>query len=180
MTVGAAPITYSFSGTGTGFVDASPFTGADFEITLQGDTDLIAFSNNIAQNPIDFGDATITLDGVGTGFFAELVWLFNNKTSEDVGFRALPIIPSIPDFLSVIHFGVGLDTYDLDTAFGPLPAPNVAFVTPGNTMALNIGALSFSSVSDATFEAYLVPLPGAIGLFGSALGFLGWMRRKAA
>ena len=32
----------------------------------------------------------------------------------------------------------------------------------------------------ATFETATVPVPAALWLFGSALGLLGWMRRKAA
>jgi hypothetical protein len=180
LTVGAAPITYSFSGTGSGFVGATQFINTDFLILLDGDTDSIAFSNNIAQNFIGIGDGTISLAGIGAGTFTEFLWMFNNKTAEGVGFRGLPIVPEIPDFLSINSFGTGLDSYDLDTAFGPLPQPNFPFVSPGNSLGLDIGALSFNNVSGTTFEAYLVPVPGAVWLFGSALGLLGWVRHKKA
>ena len=49
----------------------------------------------------------------------------------------------------------------------------------------NSQTLGFASTSGATiaidnFGAQVVPVPAAVWLFGSALGLLGWMRRKAS
>ena len=47
---------------------------------------------------------------------------------------------------------------------------------------LNVGETNYQGVihpsSFGTISASAVPLPATVWLFGSALGFLGWMRRK--
>jgi len=56
----------------------------------------------------------------------------------------------------------------------------------GNTMLMTTSltegtfALSFSETGAITVGAEVVPLPAAVWMFGSALGLLGWMRRKSA
>ena len=65
----------------------------------------------------------------------------------------------------------------LDLGVGTAPAPDntaeVRFIVLG--LAGSGGAGFFD---DATFQ--IVPVPAAVWLFGSALGLLGWVRRRAA
>lgn len=66
----------------------------------------------------------------------------------------------------------------LDLGVGTAPAPDntaeVRFIVLG---LLGPGGAGF--FDDATFELAPIPVPAAVWLFGSALGLLGWMRRRA-
>ncbi len=44
--------------------------------------------------------------------------------------------------------------------------------------AINSSAFEERHISGGLIEATPVPVPQAVWLFGSAVGFLGWMRRK--
>jgi hypothetical protein len=62
---------------------------------------------------------------------------------------------------------------------GTAPAPDntteVQFIALG---LLGSGGAGF--FDDASFDQVVIPVPAAVWLFGSALGLLGWVRRKAA
>jgi len=67
----------------------------------------------------------------------------------------------------------------LELGVGTAPAPDntaeVRFIVLG---LLGSGGAGF--FDDATFDLAPIPVPAAVWLFGSALGLLGWMRRKVA
>jgi hypothetical protein len=50
----------------------------------------------------------------------------------------------------------------------------------GGELFRNGVALPSSAVNDIAFISYVVPIPAAVWLFGSALGLLGWIRRPTA
>jgi hypothetical protein len=75
-------------------------------------------------------------------------------------------------------------SYDLASAF-PLTTGTVE-QTAGSLYFTSLGDLVFSDITSMSFEAVIpgaTPLPGAMPLFAtglSALGFLGWRRKKKA
>ncbi|MBT8440962.1 MAG: VPLPA-CTERM sorting domain-containing protein [Gammaproteobacteria bacterium] len=80
----------------------------------------------------------------------------------------------------------GLMTWQMQVAVDP----GAAFSSAANDMALSLQN-TLRAVTDAngetawiqkklTLVATTVPVPAAVWLFGSALGLLGWMRRRAA
>jgi hypothetical protein len=72
----AAPITFTFSGTGSGTVNGVPFTDADYTITLLGDTTAITNpSSGLFQLETI---AAINIAGVGTATITDPVEIFDN------------------------------------------------------------------------------------------------------
>jgi len=184
-TVTAAPITFSFEGVVSGQLGTTPFSNVNFEAVFESDTDNNIYFEGVYQQIIPFGNATISLSGLGTmTFFAQML-VYNTPAFEWTGFVAPPF--SGPVFLGIYTSGQGMDTYDLTTSVGPIFDANgytridpVNVVTDLSDIPGTLTELSFSSASNVTFMAEAVPIPAAVWLFGSALGLLSWFRRKTA
>jgi hypothetical protein len=164
----ATPITFSFTGVGSGNLETTVFTDAAFEVLISADTDDMYISPQ--GNPcIDAPSGTIDISGVGIGTFVEPLYVFDNQTTNAVGFGNRTEY----DLIDLCVIGVGLDTYDLTTPFGPITDLDPFFGQFVN-VELSIGALTFTSMSSATFTA--IPEPGTVLLV--AIGGLVIRRRK--
>ena len=177
----ASPILYTFTGNGTGTLDGTIFQQADFEVVGLGDTDFVFYNNTFGlwESPFLAGDATFDIDGVGAGVFNGTAAVFNNLSSEFLAFRRLGP-SSDPNLLTIFASGVGLDTWDHQTNFGPLTQyPSFGGGFSGG-LDTSMGFLQFTSSGPVTFTATIapIPVPASAWLFGSALGLLGWIRRK--
>jgi hypothetical protein len=95
---------------------------------------------------------TIILAGIGTGTFIEPLYVFSNQTVQAVGFGNRVQF----DLIDVFEMGVGIDTYDLTTSFGPIFEPNPLFYQFVGAR-LDIGNLTFGNMSDVTFTATTEP-----------------------
>jgi hypothetical protein len=75
--------------------------------------------------------------------------------------------------------------YWSETEYSPYPIPFVtAFAfNPDNgdqTWAIKSNSFYAWAVTDGDVAASVIPIPAAVWLFGSGLGLLGWMRKKAS
>ena len=166
----ATPITFSFTGVGSGNLDTTVFTDSLFEVLISADTDDMYISP-LGNPRIDAPSGTIDISGIGIGTFVNPLYVFDNQTTATVGFGN-----SIQyDLVDLCVVGVGLDTYDLTTPFGPITDLD-PFFGQFNNVKLSIGSLTFTSMSYGTFAA--IPEPGTVLLVG--LGGLALLRRRRA
>lgn len=172
----AVPITYTFSGTGSGTWGLESFFDVFFSVTLPGDTGNVTVSSpGIWQNTNLTG--TIDISGLGTGTFTPPLLVFVNNNLDAVGFSDSAYAY---DYLDLYKAGVGLDTYQLTTSFGPVTNPDSMYLDI-NGVATSQGDLSFTGVEQAslTFSANAVPVPDPVLLLGSGLlSLLGYGYRK--
>lgn len=173
----ASPITYTYSGFGTGALANSNFTNAGFVITAQADTDDIAlWGNATVQNT--HSSAQIQIDGLGTFAFtiATHTWMADfccMGFGRDLSLNLLTLFA--PAIVSV--------GYDLDAAFAPTLDPQASTQGQFNNVATTGGNLSINSVSRVTFAATtgaVVPEPNSLAVVLLGLGLVGWTRRNAA
>lgn len=182
----AQPITYQFSGIADGslkhqnfdangdlFLTEQQFSDISFDVIINTDTDLINGTTFGPDTPSISGifDDFILLDSIGVYRFNSSLYVFNNQDLGIAGFGRDLLF----DLLNIEDSS--LTAYDLSTDFGPVfdPAPYFDFTDIGLT---GRNSLTFTSVSDASFQAYTsVPAPSTFLLVGLGLGMIGFIRK---
>jgi hypothetical protein len=175
----ADPVTYTFSGTGSGDVGGAAFNNAPFTIAVSADTASIVnpapgvyFLNDMASTIAIGGFSLATFNGIdGNSIFA------NNGTSTAAFSLGSPPAPTGTSTLLGMQGPVAFASYDLSTTYGPVfwatPAPVANFVNQATT----IGAVTFTDYSDVTFTATVIPEPASAGLMVLLSGGIYFARR---
>jgi len=177
----ATTITYTETGTASGFIGNDKFTDALLTFRAVGDTanaQLFGGSWINIVNSVDF-----TIEGIGpVTFTAAVDFVFSQPgdptkgTSAGGGFSIGGI-----DVLGTINSSFA--TYELTTAFGPITDIG-DFFSCVSCIGTNLGNLELLSLNgDTTFTATIsqTPLPAALPLFAAGLGglgLLGWRRKR--
>ena len=181
IAVQANPITFSFTGTGSGSgsLGITAFNDSAFEVLISADTDDVEEFEWSPDTLIIYGlGGTIDISGVGIGIFTEPLYVFNNQQFEAVGFGD-EYEEWYRDLIDLVVPGVGLNTYDLTTSFGPAFTENPLF-GQFDSVALDIGNLTFTDMWDTTFTATMVPVPSDVLLGMLDLSVAGIKLRKYA
>jgi hypothetical protein len=158
----AAPITYTLSGTLSGSVGATPFTNVAFTFTFTGDTGGVFAPGpaGVLLNPIPSNSILL---GAQSGQFTEPVDTIVNANTGDAGF----VDPALTKGLTIPNAGfVG---WNLATGIGPLP--NVGAPTAVGIFNTSFGTLTLTSAQGVTFGAVVsaVPEPVSTALLGIGL-----------
>ena len=177
----AAPYQYTFTGVGSGIANGAAFNSAGFTVSFTGD------SSNVAAVPspaavlgtASLNTGSVAIDGLTPLSFQNPLQVFVNNTAEIVGVRDTVLRT---DIFHVSEPGIGLDTYALNSDFGPITDATPGFNFEGTALSvpLNLGALQFSDIASLTFTSTMaVPLPAVAWLFPSGLlAGLAWVRRQ--
>jgi hypothetical protein len=172
----AAPIIYTFTGSGTGTLGATPFTSANFVATLTTDTSQVIFQSVFGALGAIGIPAQIDISGVGLETFTGVTFLstFSNVLDFGEGNGALFNAPGnlIENDNSAF---LGYDLVSNKTVTGP----NVylAQFVNANTSG---GALSFTRMSNVTFQAAVgtgTPEPATFFLLLGALAAVPLVKR---
>lgn len=176
VTADAVPIAYVFSGTGSGDVNGTSFTGRAFTFTFYGDTNnVLTVDPTLRINAVETESATLQISGFGLASITRDTYVFARLDIQTIGITRQNPSSDIFDVRAP-----ALATYDLTDSLGPI-LTTVPFPLVGSqgSFATSVGGVTFTAyMSDSTFSAQIVPLPPAVWLFGSALGVMGWMRRQ--
>lgn len=165
----AQTITYSFTGFGTGTLNGVAFTQRSFAFTMSTPTAAVSETRFGAGVPSVSGlTASFIIAGTSGGTISGL-YAFNNKTVRTVGFGS----ETNSDLLNLNGLA-GLATYGMITNYGPQTATGSAlFFGQFVNQETSAGALTFSNVSTATFQATVdgnvVPEPSTYLLLSTGL-----------
>ena len=165
----AGLLTYTIEGNGSGSLGGADFVGADFVISMVGDTDTFGGGD---IDPLE--SASVSIAGLGTT-------IFNIDTR--LGISGLIIYFSrSPGGLDLFDFRLAA-AVDLTAPFAPVAGTGIFALGQFVDVDTTLGLLTFVSSSDVIFQAggvEAVPTPTTILLFGLGLAGLGWSRRKKA
>jgi len=177
-----APIIFTFTGSGAGSLDGTPFSLSDFTITGVGDTgSRTAFPGGYA---IGHTSASINIGGLGTLSFITATETFVNNTNKRAGFT------NTTDGSDLFYgpSNAALGTWDMLTSFGPVAGSGAILQWMGPpfdpTVTTDQGVLRFNDASgfNATFQAVVrpseVPEPGSLALAAFGLMALVALRRR--
>ncbi len=179
----AVPITYLFGGSASGNFTAiggqtSTFSNAVLAVTITTDTSNIGSTRFGAGVPATTSlvSGSLSIGGVGAGSFTSLLYVFNNQANQIVGFGNL----ANNDLLNVKNTGVGLSTYGLNTAFGPITGTPPNFVSQWTNVGTSFGLVTMTNLDNATFQAAAVPEPQTWGLMAAGLAAVAAVARRRA
>ena len=171
----ASPITLEFTGTGADLtLGSAVYNDVNFSVEMVADTSAID-TTTPGIPTYDSLTATMTISGGPTVTIP--VYVFNNQDTQAVGFGTLVNY----DLFDLADQGVGLNTYGLTTAFGPISTSNIEALDQWTNVSTSGGNMSVSSVALGTFQAVTsssVPEPGTLGLLGLGLAALVLASRK--
>ena len=147
----AEPITYIFTGTGSGTLGATVFTDAEFTITVSADTEVggsIGGALVIFDTPVIA--ATVTLDGFSPAVVSPSgLKVFCNQTSSVVGLNRFVG----GDLVTLVD--PAFSNFDLDTPLGPIFTPESGVEGQFQNLLTDVGGLTMNSMADLSFEAIL-------------------------
>jgi hypothetical protein len=166
----ATPITYTFTGTGTGDLNGTAFSGA-FTVTDIGDTSTIFSGGGEFMNAVS--SATFVAGALSTTFTGIENLVIDNTAAP--GFIAFAQFPTIAvEALTASPF----ETYALNTALATTSGGLSVAPTTFDTAA---GSLDFTTITALTFTATVpgaVPEPASLAIFGAGLAAMGLIRRR--
>lgn len=175
-------ITYSFAGMASGSVGSQVFTNATVSATGTADTNSIVNAGVFPFNEIDFaaGSETLTISGIGSGTFANLLYVVDNYGSGVLLLGGL-FPTGNADIIELTNSDLGsnvFSNYFLNTSIGPIgPAPDEA-VAAWQDIPTSLGDVSLSSYTNVTFQAKVVPEPSSSSLLLTSLLALAFLAKR--
>lgn len=170
----ATPITYTFSGTGSGSLNSVVFNNAAFNIQIFGNTDDV-LDPSVNLDLVANLTSLFTISGAGEGSFTGPLFVFGGAGENFLGFGS----DGTGNLIAFFNPTNSLTDYDLRSDFGPIAETN-SNLNQFQDASTTAGLLTFNSQSLVTFTSQLnanqVPEPsipallvlGLIAMVGTA------------
>lgn len=179
----AEPITFVYTGTGTGSLNGNPFSDAAFTITGHGDTAARFDDGGAGVYWIDHTAADIAIAGLGDFTFITPTRTFVNNNVDLAGFSRTGLDGS--DLYYAPPDPV-LEGWNMLSSVGPIAGTGqiVQWDAAFNDPVLTSGGqlLMESGTPAATFQATVgvaaIPEPETYAMFLAGIGFLGFIARR--
>jgi len=165
----AIPITYTFSGIGSGSLGASTFADSSFTITCTADTSQII--QNISRSlVVPVSVATIFVSSLGTTetVISPTEIILNQRGGRITYNSTSPLFfPPVPIFFSVTNYAV-FSTYDLITAIGPITTGQLltGVTSPPGGVRTTAGDFTLTAAPSTSFQASVPDQSSTLVLFG--------------
>jgi len=167
------PIVFTFTGTATGTLGTTPFTASAYTVTSIADTSAVSFAGGYYE--VTAINSSISIAGLPLITFTDPMYWADPQGAGDIIFGDATNPELFPGILGITVIGQGLETYNLQSSFGPvfsaIDFPSSIFHAFQDVPTAE-GLLSLVA-SDETFQATeaSVPEPGStllavIGLAG--------------
>jgi len=158
----SVPITFTITGTATGTLGSTSFNNASFTVMSLADTSLVSLVGSIYT--VTATSSSISIAGQPVATFTDPTYWSDPQGAGDIIFGDLIRNPGLfPGILGITVLFQGLESYNLQSSFGPifspLDFPSSIFHTFAN-IPTSQGALSLVA-SNETFTAS-VPEPTCI------------------
>jgi hypothetical protein len=143
-----SPITYTFTGTGTGELGSTPFSSAPFTVTVSADTSSIfSFTGGVELEALS---STISVSGLPLMTFTDTTSVADNQSFEVIVFGDFTL-----DLALLDKSNAAFATYALATSIGPisLPGPDTVSASQFVNIPTNQGALTLTA-SNETFLGF--------------------------
>jgi len=163
----ALPLTTTISATGSGTIGAASFNNASFVITSVGDTAARQPISPSLGFYIDNTTASINISGIGLANFTLATRIFVNNTKSGAGFSRAGA--GGDDILDVE--GATFASWNMLTNVGPVFDADLIPIGQAHNLSTTLGTLSFSSYSNATFQA-VIPEPTCASTSAALLSVL--------
>jgi hypothetical protein len=178
--VSADPITYLYSGTGTGQLGSSTFSDTNFTITALADTNNITLWQLGGNGPQNTHLSTV-IDITSLGSYSittpSHTWISGATSGPGSGWGGLGENLSLNWINIHENEFVG---YGLNTPVGPLLYDSPGSVDQFHDVSTSGGLLKFTSISTVSFTAIVAPEPSTLLLLGiGAISLLGYRKAKS-
>jgi hypothetical protein len=180
----AGPITYTFTTTGTGTLAGAAFTDAAITITSNADTsDVVSYLSGTEVFDNFPTSTTLNIAGFAPATFTDPTFWEDPNGSGDIifgivdtptGFAFCTGCQALLGFTALFS---GLETYDLESSFGPVSSPvdfETMFFDTFQNISTSEGTLSLVASNDTFTAVTASPEPASVWLVGLGLaGLLG-------
>ncbi len=175
----AAPIIFTYTGTGSGTIGGASFSNAEFVLTATGDTANRLYDDTSHAFLIPHDSASILIGGVGMFDITTSTKTFVNTFSDIVGF-SMGGIDGLDLYNSPVNAVFG--SWDMLASLGPVVEATFRMFQWGSSRSLSTdaGLLNFDGDSNVagSFEATVIPEPTTLALLG--VGVLALRHRRGA